>query len=121
MKAIERERMEALLLAERDRVTAALHRVEEDEAEAQSVSAGGLARTQWTHADAASDVQEEEADFITASRASAHLTEVDDALRLLHEDPDALVRCERCGGAIAPERLELVPWSRLCAGCATAS
>jgi RNA polymerase-binding transcription factor DksA len=29
--------------------------------------------------------------------------------------------CDRCGGAIAPERLEARPWSVLCVRCATAN
>lgn len=121
MKTSERERIEALLLAERDRAMADLHHVEADEAEPQSISGGGRVGTQWAQAETASDVQEQESDFITASRASAHLTDLDEALRLLLEDPDALIRCVGCGGAIGSERLELVPWSRLCARCARAS
>lgn len=26
--------------------------------------------------------------------------------------------CDRCGAAIAPERLEVLPWAVLCVGCA---
>jgi RNA polymerase-binding transcription factor DksA len=121
MDTRERERIEGLLLAERDRTMAILHRAEEEESEAQSVSGGGLPRTDWAHADAASDTEEEESDFITASRASTHLTEIDDALRLLAEDPQALSHCERCRRAIETERLDIVPWSRRCAACARAS
>jgi RNA polymerase-binding transcription factor DksA len=117
MDTSERGRIEALLLAERDRTLAELHRIEQEEAESQSVTGGGLARTQWTQADAASDVQEEESDFISASRASTHLAELDDALRLLADDPDALTRCRSCARAIPRRRLDLVPWSRLCGRC----
>ena len=113
-----RKHLEALLLAERDRATESLHRIEADEAEAQSVSSGALARTQWTPGDAAADVQEEEADFFTATFTSAHITEIDEALRLLADDPDALARCAACGAQIERPRLELVPWSGRCAGCA---
>jgi RNA polymerase-binding transcription factor DksA len=112
------KRLERLLLAERDRASADLHQFEEDEAEPQAVSAGGVARTEYTRADAASDVQEEAADFMMATRASARLAEVDEALRLLATDPDALGHCRQCGAAVEPERLEMVPWSRLCATCA---
>lgn len=113
-------RLERLLLAERDRTLAALHHAQEDEAQAQSVTGGGLARTQWTLAEAASDAQEEAADFITVTRAGDHLEEIDDALRMLVDDPDALFRCAPCGKSVERERLELVPWTRLCAACARA-
>jgi RNA polymerase-binding transcription factor DksA len=115
-----RERLEALLLAERDRTASDLHQVEEDEAEAPMVSGGGLVRTEWAQAEVASDVQEEEGDFIIATRASAHLAEIDEALRLLAADPQSFGRCSRCDVAIEWARLELVPWSRLCAACARA-
>jgi RNA polymerase-binding transcription factor DksA len=118
MRTDRRLHIEAVLMIERERASRALHFIEEDEAEAQSVSAGDVARTQWTAADAASDVQEEEGDFITATRLSARLTEIDDALRLLEEDPDAFARCGRCGKEIEATRQEVLPWSRLCASCA---
>jgi RNA polymerase-binding transcription factor DksA len=120
MKTGTRERLEKLLLDERDRLAEDLRRIEEEEAEPQAVSGGAVARTEWTQAEAASDSQEQEADFMLATRASARLAEVHEALRLLNEDPDALARCSRCGTAIEPARLELVPWTRLCADCARA-
>lgn len=115
-----RAHVESLLLAERDRTVEALHRAEDEERESQTVSGGALARVQWEPAEAASDVQEEEADFLTITRASAHLAEVDAALRTLADDPDALAFCSRCGWAVERARLELVPWTRLCAQCARA-
>ena len=120
MDAKLKNRMEGLLLAERERATDMLRQAQADEAEAQSVSAGDVRRTPLTPGDAASDVQEEETDFITAARASRHLAEVDDALRAFAEDPDSLAVCSRCNWAIERARLELVPWTRTCALCARA-
>jgi RNA polymerase-binding transcription factor DksA len=118
MRTERRLHLEAILRTERERAMRDLHQVEEDEAESPSVSSGELARTRWTTADAASDVQEQEGDFLSATRLSARLAEVDEALRLLDEDPDAFARCDRCRGEIEAARQELVPWSRMCASCA---
>ena len=118
MRTGRRYRIEASLLAERDRAANDLHQIEEDEAEPQPVSSGTLARTHGTDAEAASDAQEEAGDFIMATRLSARLAKIDDALRLLAENPGEFERCGHCGAEIEGARLELVPWSRLCSTCA---
>jgi RNA polymerase-binding transcription factor DksA len=117
MDAKLREHLEEILLAERDQAMTALHQAERDEAEAPAWTSGELARTRWSLADAASDTQEETADFIIATRASAHVAEIDDALRLLALSPHHLERCRRCHEPIERARLELVPWSRVCGRC----
>ena len=33
-------------------------------------------------------------------------------------EDDTYGTCDRCGNAIPPERLEILPWSVLCVGCA---
>lgn len=121
MNAALRNRIEGLLLAERDRAAGDLHQIEEDEAEAPSVSGGAVPGTKWTQADVASDVQEEESDFITATRLSSRLAQIDEALSLLALNPDEFLRCTHCGSEIERARLEIVPWSRLCAVCARAN
>ncbi|MER6814709.1 TraR/DksA C4-type zinc finger protein [Spirillospora sp. NPDC000708] len=50
------------------------------------------------------------------SRAEARLAEIDGALRRLAEGAYGI--CERCGGPIAPERLEARPMARTCVACA---
>lgn len=115
-----RARIESLLLAERDRTTDVLHRIEAEESEPQSVSGGAGTRVELTPAEAASDVQEESMDFSLATRASAHLARVDEALRSLAADPAGFAACSRCGAPIERARLELVPWSGVCASCARA-
>lgn len=41
-----------------------------------------------------------------------------DALELISEDPDEYGNCEDCSKEIKRRRLELMPWSTLCIGCA---
>jgi RNA polymerase-binding transcription factor DksA len=109
---------EALLLEERARALDALHRIEAEEEEPQAYSSGDTVRGQKEMADAASDTQEEEADFASATRLSERLAEVDTALVLLREDPARFSTCEECGRKIGLTRLELLPWSRRCSACA---
>ena len=117
MKRAAGPKYEDLLLLERDRTLEDLHRIEEEEAEPQSASAGDTVRGYKTPADFASETLEQEADFMSASRLSERLTHVDDALRLLHEAPERFGLCRSCGRPIDVHRLELVPWSRLCTSC----
>jgi RNA polymerase-binding transcription factor DksA len=53
-------------------------------------------------------------DHAIAVRESAALTEVDEALRLLREDPRQYGICVACGKPIALARLELLPSTRYC-------
>jgi RNA polymerase-binding transcription factor DksA len=69
-------------------------------------------------ADIGSDTQEIEKDMANIHRESEQLARIDEALRLLRDDPDAYGTCESCGREIEMARLELVPWTRRCAECA---
>jgi len=110
--------MERRLLGERERALDDLRQATEEESEGQRESAGELSRMPTHMADAASDTQEAEKDLANASRESNQLALIDTALRILREDPDAYTTCERCGAEIETERLDVVPWARVCAGCA---
>jgi RNA polymerase-binding transcription factor DksA len=50
--------------------------------------------------------------------AETNLEELDRALARL--SGGSYARCEACGGTIAPARLEALPATRTCVGCATA-
>jgi RNA polymerase-binding transcription factor DksA len=108
---------EDLLLESRDRLLHDLRQLESEEEEPQVISGGGARR--WVNgADVASDVQEQESDFVHLNRISHRLEMVDDALDLLRRDPEEFGTCRFCGGEIRVRRLQLVPWSRLCSRCA---
>ena len=111
-------RYDALLLQERDRLLAALHRIEEEESEPQAVSAGDTVRAHKSLADTASDTQEQEMDFLIATRLSERLARVDEALARLQGTEAGFGVCTECGRPIEVRRLEEVPWSSLCAPCA---
>lgn len=108
---------EAILMAMWDQLLRDLNHVEAEEAEPQMVSSGSALR--WGEgAEVASEVQEQETDFLHMDRLRQRLEKVEEALQLLRSDPGAFGACRHCGGEISEKRLRLVPWSRLCAACA---
>jgi DnaK suppressor protein len=68
-------------------------------------------------ADEGTDTMEKEKDFLLASQDGRQLLEIDEALRTLYKDPEGFGTCERCGREIGLQRLEVVPWTRLCIDC----
>jgi len=71
--------------------------------------------TYGSQAEAASDVYEQQRVLTVRRHLERQLQEVEDAIaraeRGLHG------RCESCGKAIPPERLEILPETRLCVEC----
>jgi RNA polymerase-binding transcription factor DksA len=108
---------EGRLLEEREQTLESIQQAEAEEHEGLRESAGEVARAPSGMADSASDTQETEKDWANIHRESEQLTRIDEALRLLREDPKAYGTCEDCGNRIEAERLELVPWTRQCKGC----
>jgi len=95
----------ATLVAERDRLRA-------------EVTTGIVvpdAMTYGSQAAAASQVFEQQRDLALRDRNQEHLDRVEAALRRL--DEGTFGACVRCGRAIAPERLEALPWAAHCIDC----
>lgn len=118
MSALDLSHLEDRLLEERDRAIRDIHKAEREEMNGQRESAGELSRFPTHPADAASDAQEIEKDLANVNRESEQVARIDEALRVLRRNPDDYGVCERCESEIAPERMDLVPWTRLCASCA---
>lgn len=112
------EHLEELLLEERRRTLRDLQEAEEEEEEGQRESSGETSRAPSHMADAGSDTQEAEKDFAIMTRNSEQIAQIDEALRLLRNDPETYLVCDECGGRIEEERFEIVPWTRKCADCA---
>jgi DnaK suppressor protein len=100
----------AALLAERERVRAEI-------ADAEVLAPGQI--TYGSQAAAATHVFEQQRDLALRDRNQQHLAAVDAALARL--DADTYGRCTNCGNAIAPERLEALPWAALCIDCQRAA
>jgi len=65
--------------------------------------------------DLASEERDREINFILSDRERVKLKQIDDALERL--DAATYGVCESCGLEIAEERLEAMPFSRLCRDC----
>lgn len=80
------------------------------ESQGEESAAGGA------QADVASDAAEQTLKLSLERAERDHLAEVDAALRRLDEDRYGI--CAECGKPIPAERLQVLPWARLCVHCA---
>jgi RNA polymerase-binding protein DksA len=71
--------------------------------------------TYGSQAAAATHVFEQQRDLALRERNEQHLAEVVAALERL--DAGTYGTCTRCGRAVAPERLEAIPWAAHCIDC----
>jgi DnaK suppressor protein len=90
-------------------------RVRLREEAASTIEAPGQ-MTYGSQAAAATHVFEQQRDLALRDRAIAQLVLVDAALVRL--DAGTFGTCTRCGKAIAPARLEALPWAEHCIECA---
>jgi RNA polymerase-binding transcription factor DksA len=112
MKEPQRKQLEQRLVEERARVLRAVRRLD---AEARAGDADGDLTNYPLHpADEGTDAIEQEKELALLSAEGRLLVEIDDALRRLYDAPDTFGVCEACGEPIGAERLNLVPWARLC-------
>ncbi|MFZ5475387.1 MAG: TraR/DksA family transcriptional regulator [Myxococcota bacterium] len=74
----------------------------------------------------ASETDEDEAPHLEMDQSIAsarnrerveRLAQIDDALKRLADDPEAYGLCDACDEPIAPRRLALLPFARLCVAC----
>lgn len=75
--------------------------------------------TYGSQAAAATHVFEQQRDLALRDHERAQLTLVEEALAQL--DEGTYGTCRSCGRAIAPERLEAIPWVANCIDCARAA
>lgn len=107
----QREELRELLERERRKLVRRLRRFNED--------VGEMAETGFSQhmAEAASASAEREKAFMMAGEEGERLVQVDRALDRLTRDPETFGVCRSCGGDIAWERLEALPYTRLCIEC----
>jgi DnaK suppressor protein len=116
MKDSQRAHLEQRLLKERERAQKALRQLDET-ARAGTADDGELSTYPLHLADEGTDTIEQEKGLMLLSQEGRRLAEIDDALRRLYREPESFGRCEACGGDITFERLDVVPWTRLCVDC----
>ena len=115
MKQSEREHLEKRLIEERARAIKGLRQLDEHLAPLESD--GELTNYPLHLADEGTDTMEQEQSFLLLSKEGRLLIDIDEALRTLYKEPDRYGKCSNCGNEIAFERLDIVPWARLCVDC----
>lgn len=113
----ERKHIETRLLEERESALEAIGDFEDAREESLRESTGELTVYRFHPADLGTEMMEQEKQFLLASNEGRRLYEIDEALRRLYAEPESFGTCARCGREIEYERLQVVPWARLCADC----
>lgn len=117
MNETQREKIRERLLEERQERIEALKDFDERFRERLETGDDDLTKYPLHLADDGTKTIEQEKEFLLASQEGRQLLEIDDALRRLYRDPERFGVCEECGGEIGLERLDMVPWARLCIDC----
>ncbi len=117
MNKKEREKIRERLLEERQDRLELLAEMDERIKEGLETGDSDLSHYPLHMADEGTDTMDQEKEFLLASQEGRQLMAIDEALRRLYKDPEAFGTCQACGGEIAMERLEIVPWARLCIAC----
>jgi RNA polymerase-binding transcription factor len=115
MSKSELEYLEKRLLKERERALKALRAL--DDSVSPTSGDGDLTTYPLHLADEGTDTMEQEQSFLLLSKEGRLLIDIDEALRTVYKEPERFGKCIHCGSAIAFERLDLVPWARLCVDC----
>jgi RNA polymerase-binding transcription factor DksA len=114
----QRAHLEKRLLQERERALRVLAQFDERAKNPGGTNEDGDITNYPLHlADEGTDTMEQEKEFLLASQEGRRVYEIDEALRRLYRDPKTFGRCENCGRPISVDRLDIVPWARLCADC----
>jgi RNA polymerase-binding protein DksA len=108
------DRYRELLLDERDRVSASIQHLHDDNA--GSIEDETEEETYDNHlADSATATLNREIDYTLEENSGHVLTAIDEALGRL--DSGTFGTCGRCGKPIAEERLEAIPYANRCIDC----
>lgn len=117
MKKAERERIKERLLEERQDRIEVLAEIDERFQERLEIGDDDLSKYPLHMADEGSDTMQEEKELLLAHKEGEQLLEIDDSLRRLYKEPETFGICQSCGQEIGVERLEMVPWAKLCISC----
>lgn len=117
MNQEQRSHLEQRLIKERERALRALSQFDEIARIAQRATDGDLTIYPLHLADEGTDTMEREKEFLLASKEGRQLYWINDALRRAYREPDQFGKCLECSAEISPERLDIVPWARLCVNC----
>jgi len=117
MDRTQLERIERLLLREREKTLRSLGRVSEQSKLTRESADADLSSYSFHMADQGTDAMEREKSFLFASKEGRYLYRVEEALRRLYADPENFGKCHSCQKEIPFERLEALPHARYCLDC----
>jgi RNA polymerase-binding protein DksA len=107
------ERFRTALLEERARVEKAIASLHANHPGSIDDEVEEISGSSDNHlGDTATATLDREIDYTLGENSEQVLTEIDAALRRI--ESGTYGTCARCGGQIAPERLEAYPWASLC-------
>lgn len=109
----QRDRIEKLLLREREGMIELLEQFEANNQDMRERS-GEMSLYRFHPADLGTEMMEKEKEFLLASEEGRRLYEIDAALQRLYKNPEEFGTCDRCGKPIGFERLEVIPHARFC-------
>jgi RNA polymerase-binding protein DksA len=110
------DKLRTALLEERQRVTHAIGYLHEENKGSLEDETGEIAPGVDNHpADAATETFDRELDYTLEENAEAVLAAVEAALQRM--ESGTYGKCQNCGNAISPERLEAIPWATRCIDC----
>lgn len=117
MNDTQRKQIEERLLAERSDRLEVLSELDERFKERLETGPDELSNYPLHMADDGTDTMEQEKEFLLAHQEGEQLLEIDESLRRLYKEPEKFGTCDQCGAEIDHERLDLVPWAKLCISC----
>lgn len=121
LSAKQLQHLEKRLVDERARLTRDLDDFSTTEASEDLEDRGGDLSKYPTHAaDLGTDVSVVEVDASIATRQTAELVQIDDALDRIRNNPSQFGICENTGEQIPFERLDIIPWAKTTVESATA-
>jgi RNA polymerase-binding protein DksA len=109
--------LKSALLEERKRVTHALDYLHEENSGSLEDETGDLVSSSVDNhlGDMATATFDRELDYTLEGNAEQVLSAIDSALARMEEGTYG--KCQSCGKAISPERLEAIPWTTRCIEC----
>ena len=108
---------EKRLLEERKRAVAQMAQFDETLGVSEEAATGELSVWRFHMADIGTETFEREQNFLLASREGRLLWHIDEGLRRLYRSPETFGQCDECGGKIAFERLDAIPYVPRCVRC----
>jgi DnaK suppressor protein len=115
MDAKRLEKYKKMLLKERERQLKVLGMLEEGFDATPTEASDDLSAYPYHPADLATDAADREMNSLLATTEGELLYEIDEALRRIYKKTYG--KCESCGKRIGEERLNAVPYARLCVKC----